>query len=280
MKLAQRNPFLRAPEGEFPSNGGGNFQTSTAQSGGMTVFDDAPDDDDPEPQFPSGESTPAGNGQQAPASGQPDLATAVAEGLARFNASRPQQQAPQPAQRQMTQDEIESALKVFKVTPALAKEFRDALAQDHGAGALSNVLGKIFSGLMTQAATYSDVSAQFHRGEIEAKFQPVADYAISERQRRNRAAFFKEYPELKNFEKVIPSIAQTIDPTGKTQEAIRKEIATGVEAFVKSIDPNFTLSKPQAQPQGGRTPAQTSGGGMGGGTRSTASRPVSTSIWD
>lgn len=194
----------------------------------------------------------------------PDIAGAVAAGMQRWQESQPK---PQQQQRQYTQEEIDRELKVFKPTPELSKKFRDALAQDHGTGALQNVLGEMLQGIFGHTNTVTTLAMKKLMMDVDGEFGGVRDHISNERKAAAKKQFFDSYPDLKPFEDIMPAVASTVNLEGKSTKEANEILAAAAEKAIQKFHGEFKLTKSQAETTGGTNlkPAGMSTGGMGGG---------------
>jgi hypothetical protein len=191
---------------------------------------------------------------------------------------QPQQQQQQLAP--LSQEEIDRRLNIYDPDEEFATRFHNAVRSDEfDAKALKGLFSELLNGVSKQHTTYADLSSQMHlsrfREEISPQLTAAQEVAI-ERQKDN---FFKEYPSLKAFEDILPSVSAKVQARGirfATKAEANKAVAQEAEKFIKTVQADFTLGKAQkkGQPsrvtfpgrQGGGTPSKTNGG--------------SASIWD
>lgn len=202
-----------------------------------------------------------------------EIAQAIAQGFATLQSQ--QQQSQQP--RQLTQEEIDQKLKVYKPTEELSKKFREALTQEHGSGALRNVLGEMIQGIFGHTNTVATLIGQKTLMDVQERYQGIDEHITEQKKAAAKNAFFKKYPSLKAFEKIMPAaVANAGDLSGKRPEEVDRILATSAETLIKQFDPNFTISHAQTGGTNPR-PASLSNGGQGGGNSAKTSR--SSGIW-
>lgn len=216
--------------------------------------------------------------QQAPVpSGEEKIAAAIEASFAKLESRIPAPQQEQP--RQLSPEEIKKALKVYEPSEELAQEFRAALAEEHGKGSMRKVLGKIFAGLSDQSATFTQLNYQKLKQEIDESYAPVREHLTRQQKEAKKTMFFSEFPDLKDFEEVIPAVAQrlTVDDTkGKSEKEVRKLLADRTYEMIRKINPGFQPS--QANGGNNPRPATVSSGGQGGAGGTTV-KTKSSSIW-
>jgi hypothetical protein len=215
--------------------------------------------------------------QAAPDSGEDRIAAAIEQSFAKLEQRIPAPVAEVP--RQLSPEEIKKALKVYEPSEELSQEFRAALGAEHGTGAMRKVLGKIFSGLSDQSATFTQLNYQKLKQDIDAEYAPVREHLTRQQKEAKKTMFFSEFPDLKDFEEVIPAVAQRLtndDTKGKSEKEVRKLLADRTYDMIRKINPTFQPS----QANGGTNPrpATVSSGGAGGAGGSSA-KPRSSSIW-
>jgi|688.fasta_scaffold510373_2 hypothetical protein len=215
------------------------------------------------------------NNQQVGENSSPALSAEISSAIAQgFQSIQGQQQQGPP---QLSQEEIDQRLKVYKPTPELSRKFRDALAQEHGTGALQGVLGEMMSGIFGHTNTVAQLIGQKTLMDVDSKYQGVAEHISEQKKSAAKKAFFKSYPALEPFKDIMPAAVQRAgDLTGKNSADVNKALASAAEGLIKQFDPNFTISHAQTGGTNPR-PASMSNGGHGGGNAPVKTR--SSSIW-
>jgi hypothetical protein len=202
---------------------------------------------------------------------------AIAQAIAQGFSSLQQQQGVQQQQQPLSQEEVERRLKVFKPTPELSKKFREALQQEHGTGALQNVLGEMLQGIFAHTNTVAQLIGQKTMMDVDQRYQGIAEHITEQKKQSAKKQFFNKYPSLKSFEQIMPAAVHAAgDLSGKSPQEVDKALASAAEKLIKQFDPNFSLAHAQTGGTNPR-PASLSTGGSSGGNSSQ--KPKSSSIW-
>jgi len=182
----------------------------------------------------------------------------------------PQHQ-PAPAQQQapvqLTKEEMEERLKVFR---ANEKHVQRLLNSEDPADQVA-AINEIVNGIVTHLTTVSGYSNQIMLDQLSKQYAPALEL-VREREMSNFTKdITKAYPALKGYDPVIAQTIQFLKAQGfrpaNGEEALRV-VAGQVEALVKTANPQFSLARrpqrQQKQPTGGMPRmASLSGGSRG-----------------
>lgn len=197
-----------------------------------------------------------------------DIAAAVA------SAVQTTQRQNQPVAPQMTQEEIDRALRVFRPTAKQVEALREG-----GENALG-ALNEIVAGVYQQATTMSAYQMQLQMEKIQGILNPVHTYVQQQQMAALKNEFFTEHPDLKGLDPLLASIKDQIVQEGKTfsdKKLAFAEVATRARALMKSL-PGMTPAGAAASVAATGTPPSNmstqigggQGGAAGGGTPASA----------
>lgn len=216
---------------------------------------------------------------------RPGLTVEDLERIAAITRGQPAPAAPQ--QIQLTPEELDAKLKVFKVTPEFAKDFYDTEEPSERQIA---ALTKLVSGVTDHMATVMGYANMSVEDRINRTVKPVLDMATRQREQEFTTQMTKAYPVLKGQENVIGHVVNSLRQRGfqpRDGNEAAQVIAGEVEQLLRTANPNFSLSaRPRKVRQSSNTrqPMATlkrGGGGGGGGRRNKASkRPAWDEIFD
>ena len=185
------------------------------------------------------------------------IAEAVARGMA---ASKPVEQTPPP--RQLTQEEINEQLGVFKVTPEVASQL--GLPPES-----APVLDQVLQSVVKQAIRTANVLVQHERQELMNTLTPHISFAQQQRALMLQQQFESQYEHLKGYGPVVEAASKQLMESGfkGSTEEVMKKVAEGAEVILKrmNIDPKATKAGATA-PASSKPKMSTvaSGGGQGG----------------
>lgn len=249
--------------------------TSTVQNEPQNVPSSEPAPD--QQQSPQGGPTSA-----PPADPNKAITDAIQQGFASIQQRQPQQQ-----QQPLSEEEVKKRLKEYSYgedyAEALIAELR---AETPDKKAIAALLNSSHQAAMQQAQTYAFYLMQHMAQQLQGQFQPAVQYATQAQKQASQDRFFKAYPALKNFEKLMPLVANQVAQSGMqfhTEEQTFQALAAAAEAHIQTLQPAFKLGAQtqQAQKQGATTPNTVSFGGQGGaGNAPPAPARASSGIWD
>lgn len=190
--------------------------------------------------------------------------------LSAFNqmaaAFRPQAQAPQ--QQQMSQEDMDKALKVFKPT---AKHIERLLNVDSPEEQVA-VLNEILSAQSEHMQTVMGYAMRMQQEQISQQYSPVLQMVEKQKMSQFVGGVIGQYPALKGHDRLVQQAIQTLKAQGYQPASgadAARAIAGQVESMVKMVNPNFSVSaRPNQQRQQTTMPAMAS---LGGGTTGRAS---------
>lgn len=243
------------------------FEGSSVDTGEPEQQETEPTVDDDEPKAPSGTLDP----------------DAIAQAVVRAN-----QMSQQPQQRQMTQEEINEAMKVHRFDEDFAKALVGELTGgEPDIKAITGLLNQMHERQMQQAQTYAQALALQMQEQLTGQFNPALTYVQEQKQRQQQEKFLGDYPALKEYRELLPQVAQKLQTAGiqfKSEADAHKQLAKAAEATIKTFNPGFSLGarKQQAQKSGPKTPAIAGFGGQGGagGGAGGSKSNGSADIWD
>ena len=179
------------------------------------------------------------------------------------------QQAP-VAKPQMTAEEAKKLLNLWEPDDTFMQKFGDMTTQKEALLAMRD-------GMTKQMYTIFNSMLQEREQEIHGRYAPLLSDREVAQQERILQSFNTEYPALAKPE-LAPLISAVSAGLAGRQFASQKEgfaeLARGVEAVIKSHNPDFTLTgaaAPQTQQNGQRprVPVSSGGAGAGGGSQGT-----------
>lgn len=169
-------------------------------------------------------------------------------------------------QRQMTPEEIDAALQVWKP----ADDLYDRLGNPETRLA---AFVEMRDGLIKQSMTAAQHMIAMELEKVRGEVEPIRSFAQEQRAEKLRNQFTEQYPALKQYEKLMPMVTAALERSGFKPKSVEDGFKTLADEAAKVIkanfDPDFDLSvKPTNQnpnPQGAPTMAKTSSrGGQGG----------------
>lgn len=189
-----------------------------------------------------------------------DVASIVSEA---FRQSQPQGGNQQPQQQQLSEEEIAERLKVAKFDDDFASNLRTALtAEEFEPQKVVGIINNLRDKLMDQATTYTQLAVLKIQQDLEKKFNPALQHMEQQSQEQLRQSFFKKYPVLNKFQKLLPIAAQAIgNKQFGTNEELFDAMAKETERLIKEVNPNFQLGQAKS---GEPKPASMMRGGQSG----------------
>lgn len=164
-----------------------------------------------------------------------ELSASITQKMMQRQQSQRQQQEPK-----LTQDQIDKMLNPVRIT----KDF----LQKHGLVAEGDTDEMIkrkvayhqeMSDMQTKHHTsLMQVALEHQRRQLTDQASPMFEYYQRAQQERDKQEFFKEFPKLSKFSKIVQFAASTIQPTNadgseKTVIAVKKEIAQAAKDLLK-----------------------------------------------
>lgn len=191
---------------------------------------------------------------------------------------------PKTEEKPLTAEEAMKELKFWNPDDAWFQQFGNLETQKQAVLAMRD-------GMTAQFFTILQKFVQERDQQITAKYDPIVELV---RERENQAKFDRfsaSYPQLAN-ESLAPVISSVVSQLaaakqlGKGESEDFKAIARGVEAVIKSHNPNFVLTAPAAGKTTARKPGTANaipvtssgagggGGNGGGGSKRTGNRVI------
>lgn len=177
----------------------------------------------------------------------------------------------EPPKKEMTREEAEKLLNVWKPSP-------EWLAKLNNMDTQAAALEEMRDGILRQAVTIAQGLTTEQRQAIDGQYAPVLSFVQQQEGLARDARFNKTYPALAKpeYRDLITGIAQALSAKGlrfSSESEAFKAVATGAEAILKQTNPEFKLGAPASASKS--TPPPTaiptvSGGQRGGGA---AGRP-------
>lgn len=175
----------------------------------------------------------------------------------------------QPNQPQLTQQEIDQALRVFRPTAALLKKLRSE-NEEEGVAALSELV----QGIHAQSTTLAQYLLEQRMGELTAQMTPMQRFVAEQQQNALRDEFFKAHPDLRGFDPILTTVRDQMVREGlrfKNKDQAFAECARRTKELLKTLPG----AGGQASGAAGGTPAGSgstptsqmstlTGGGQGG----------------
>lgn len=189
--------------------------------------------------------------------------------------------APKPQPTQLSQAEIDQALRVYRPS---AKLVESILAGGEGA---VQALHEIVNGTATHAMTVANIQLQDAIQRLEARLNPIQSHIREQQESALKSEFIAAHPNLKGFDPVLKTVYEGMVREGLTfpnkKEAFA-EVAKRADAIIKSL-PGIGQSAAPAGQATGQTHSMSTltGGGQGGsGTtgQSTAEKPLGLRVFD
>ena len=177
--------------------------------------------------------------------------------------------APQAPPRELTQEEIDKRLNVFRAT----EEHMQRLGLDPKAAGHFN---EIVSAIVKQAVTMAYVTMEGTKRELTERIEPLSKYMSEAREERLRTEFFSENEDLKQFEPLARAVWVQLNANGAkfaSKEEAFKAVAEQTRQLLAKMQPgqgggNGTATPATNAPRkmptvttGGRGGAAPSGGG-------------------
>jgi len=242
--------------------------------------DDLSDDFTPEPGNPEPNSNPEPNPNPTP---EPKPSLLTKDDLKDFAVEFGKSMKPQEVQKQLTPEEIDAQLQVWKPS----EDLYDRLSAPETRGA---AFIEMRDGIMRQALTAVQHMLGSETGKIREEFAGVQTFAQEQRATKLREQFTTTYPALQKYEKIMPMVSAALEKSGykpqSVEEGFKKLADEAAKVIKENFDPEFDLaSKPNDQSgQNGQPPMSTAPqrGGQGGAssTKSGASKSPDDGLWD
>lgn len=133
----------------------------------------------------------------------------------------PQQQAPQQQRQEQPitpeqQAEFDRAFNVVRVTPQIFESVMGVAPQNE---AQMKALETLLHGVVRQAnaMTTYQMNQEMARKEqaLQARYQPVVEYVSTQQANALREGFFKEHPDLKDFESLANEVIKSAKSEGR-----------------------------------------------------------------
>jgi len=141
-------------------------------------------------------------------------------------------QVQQQPQRQMTQEEIDTALRVYR--PNMRTLDRIRAGGEEGLAALSEVI----QGVYNQAVTMAQYQTQMQIEPVTSALTPLQAFHQEQQVRQLRDEFMKANPDLKGYEPLLDGIRQQLVTEGArfpSKEAAFKEVAARAKQIIKTL---------------------------------------------
>lgn len=202
---------------------------------------------------------------------------------------QPQQAPVQQQAPQLTKEEMEERLKVFRANEKHVERLLNSDSREEQVA----VLNEIVNGIVTHLTTVSGYSNQILLDQLSKQYAPALEM-VREREMSNFTKDIQRaYPALKGYDPVIAQTIQFLKAQGykpaNGEEALRT-VAGQVEALLKTANPQFSLArrpKRQQSPTNGMPRmASLSGGvrgaagGSRGGSNGGQKKAAYNDIWD
>jgi hypothetical protein len=167
-----------------------------------------------------------------------DLATIqqIAEVIRSTNA--PPVQAPQ-----FTQEDYDKALKVFKVTP----EFATKLLGEGYSTEQEEALGQLVNGMTEHLTTMMSYALQAQNNAVTEKITPLLQKHEQAQLEQFSTHLSTKYPALAPYKQLVNQTILQLRNSGyvpKSPAEADQTVATHVEAYIKSVQPTFSLNAP------------------------------------
>lgn len=183
-------------------------------------------------------------GDQQPKKVQREELTAekIAELTAKVTSQMIQKQTQQQRQapKQLTQEEIDKMLNPVRITKDFLSK-HGLIAEGDNEEAIKRKIAyhQELADMQTKHHTsLLQVALEHQRRQLESQATPMFEYYQRTQQERDKAEFFKEFPKLAKFGKIVQFAASTISPTNadgteKTVAQAKKEIAQAAKDLLK-----------------------------------------------
>lgn len=168
-----------------------------------------------------------------------DLATLqqIAEVIRNTNAP------PAPAAPQFTQEDYDKALKVFKVTP----EFATKLLGEGYSTEQEEALVQLVSGMTEHMTTMMSYALQAQNNAVTEKITPLLQKHEQAQLEQFSTHLSTKYPALAPYKALVNQTIMQLRASGYTPKSpaeADQTVATHVEAYIKSVQPTFSLNAP------------------------------------
>jgi hypothetical protein len=200
---------------------------------------------------------------ETPAEPKTPAAPAVDPNAIAEAVTRGMQQAQQSQQSQLSEEEIQQRMNVWNPDEQLANSLREALtAEEFDPNNVTAAMSQIRDGLVKQLTTYVQYYGQYLQNQMNQQYQPMMEQYQQQQMQQRQESFYKKYPGLKQFNEVMPAIAQAVKASGQTFNSDAEQEKALVDAavnFIRKTNPNFSAEQAKG---GGTKPANLSFGGQ------------------
>lgn len=192
-------------------------------------------------------------------------------------------------QNQNTEDisdeELDRQLKVFRVNQDFAKKFFGPDADDQHVA----VLQEMADGITAHLVELIGASTRLTRQEFQTQLQPFTELQEREKRTEFTSILTQTYPTLRGKEQVIQKSMDYLKSTGfkpKSGAEAARAVAQVTTQLLQSVDPTFDLLGPvktsAKPPSMASLKSSSGGGGSGSGTQNkqTSSKPSWDGIFD
>ena len=229
-----------------------------------------------EPEITPGSDQPAKETLKVPVSNTPagiDLDALAAKFGDQIKGAMPKPAT--PAAPPMTPEEAKKLLNIWEADDDFIQKFGNMDTQ-------KEAFARLRDGLTKQQVTIMQHMMQEQQQQMESRYAPLLEAHARQSEERVINDFHAEYPTLAKPE-LAPLIAAVSSGLAGKSFANQKEgfaaLAKGVEAVIRSHNPDFTLTATNevAKPQGGqrvRAVGSSSGSGAGGGSQGAGGGPA------
>lgn len=276
MTLKQPQDDIFAPFEDFEQSGGGT-QTFEGDDGTEDFFAEDSHEDEG-----SGSPVESQRQQQAPQQPQVDVNQVLAL------ASQALASRQEPAPRQMSKEEIDAQLKVYKLQKdTFAKVFNDELEPEERMAAFQSIL----DGVSVHASTVAGLAARMVQHQLSQQVAPLQQTYEEQVNTRFVDATSQTFPGLAPYKQVLHQIVNQMKAEGYQTpmngpagvQMAMQEVMNRATAFIRSVNPQFDPAKAQAQQtQGSGMPAMSgpgAGTGAGGSGSGAGQRQAPKKAW-
>ena len=179
-------------------------------------------------------------------------------------------------ERQQTQEELDKAFNVFKVTPEHVTKLLTGLRgeDEQSVEAVRAHLNDMFQAIARQAVTIAGAQLARWKSEFNEQFKPYAEILRTQQYKQLADEFYRTYPEFQGREALVDQVAKNLTQNASqtlTKEQAFEAVAANVREILKQLglesnpaSAGGDTGKRQQATTGSRMPPLSSGGQIGG----------------
>lgn len=266
-----------SPDGDEGGGGGGQANGDGGDDQHARLAGEGGDDDEGNgDEGDGGEGGEGGDGKPATGLTKDDITDILSRVMPAGGSA--EREARQP-ERQLTQEEIERTLNVWKPDVSFLRKlgFAEPTAEQLAA------VHEMRDHLVRQANTMSEARFQQALSEFKGQLNELSGYVSEQRAAADERAFFSKYKELEPYSEIVEAVSRKLEDSGfkaHSKDKVFEEIAKNTTEVLKRM--NIKVEKKTGAGSGtagkgnGRMAALAGGGqagGGGGGDKAAKKRP-------